>query len=137
MKISTKGRYALRAMIELASGEPGRPLLGRDIAAAQEIPLDYLEQIFVRLRRTKLVRTMRGAGGGYFLGKKPEDINALEIVEAAEGSLLPLDCLRNGGKCRRAKDCVARTLWQDAGKAMRQVLEDTTLADLRDRQAQL
>ena len=124
-------------MIELAMGEPGQPLLGRDIATAQDIPLDYLEQIFVRLRRTKLVRTMRGAGGGYFLGKKPEEISALEIVEAAEGSLLPLDCLRNGGKCDRAKECTARSLWEDAGKAMRQVLEATTLADLRDRQARL
>jgi Rrf2 family protein len=134
MKISTRGRYALRAMIELALRSSEEPLMVREIATAQIIPQDYLEQVLIVLRKAGLVRSIRGAGGGYLLNKTPEELNALEIIEAVEGSFQPLECIEAPTLCTRSAECVARDLWCEASEAMRSVLRNTTLAELRERQ---
>jgi Rrf2 family protein len=134
MKISTKGRYGLRAMIELGLREGNGPILVRDIAAAQGISEDYLEILLISLRKAGLVRSFRGASGGYTLARPAESINALEIIEAVEGSLLPLDCLNNSEICERSSTCAARDLWQESAEAMRFVLKATNLDTLCSRQ---
>jgi Rrf2 family protein len=134
MKLSTKGRYGLRAMIELSMRPTGEPVMVRDIAAAQVISEDYLELVLISLRRAGLVRSIRGASGGYQLAKSADDITALEITEAVEGPIGLVDCTREPELCCRSGECVAHELWSDASNAMRSVLQGTTLAQLRDRQ---
>ncbi len=134
MKLSTKGRYGLRAMLELALRASKDPVMVRDIAASQEIPEDYLEQVLLSLRKAGLVRSQRGSSGGYLLGRQAEEIAALEIVEAVEGPLALTQCLNDPETCSRSGACVARDLWMETTEAMLQVLRNTTLAVLRDRQ---
>lgn len=134
MKLSTKGRYGLRAMLELALRDSREPTMGRDIASAQAIPEDYLEQVLITLRKADLVRSIRGANGGYVLARPAEQITTLEIVEAMEGTLLPLECLYKPEVCERSSFCAANELWGEAAEAFRDVLRQTTLALLRDRQ---
>jgi Rrf2 family protein len=134
MRLSTKGRYAMRAMIELALREGDRPVMVREIAAAQEISEDYLEQVLIVLRRAGKVRSVRGAGGGYLLNVPAEKLTALEIVETVEGSLLPVDCIEIPKGCSRSEKCAARDLWCEASEAMRSILQKTTLAQLAKRQ---
>jgi Rrf2 family protein len=134
MKVSTKGRYALRAMIELALRESERPVMVREIAASQSISEDYLEQVLIVLRRAGKVRSIRGASGGYMLNVPVEKLTALEIVETVEGSLLPVDCMETPEGCPRAEKCAARELWCEAAEAMRAILRNTTLAQLAKRQ---
>jgi len=134
MKLSTRGRYGLRAMLEIALRESKEPVMGREIAFAQAIPEDYLEQVLTSLRKSGLVRSVRGANGGYSLAFPPEQVTTLEIVEALEGSLLPLECLQKPEVCERSSFCAANELWGEAAQAFREVLRRTTLAALRDRQ---
>ena len=134
MRISSKGRYGLRAMIELASQDGKGPVLLKDVAEAQGLPLGYLEQIISPLRKAGLVRSFRGARGGYQLARAPEQINALEIVEALEGPLAPLDCVTEPRACDRAPGCAARDLWCRLHRAMADTLSRTTLAQLVEEQ---
>jgi Rrf2 family transcriptional regulator, cysteine metabolism repressor len=134
MKVSTKGRYGLRAMLELSLRDAAEPTMVRDIAAAQEISEDYLELVLISLRKAGMVRSVRGASGGYFLARPPEKITALEIIEAVEGPLQLLECLQDEERCNRTQSCAARDLWCEASTAMRAVFVNTTLANLRDRQ---
>jgi len=134
IKPSTRARYAVRAMIELAIHEGSGPLQLREIAQAQRISVKYLEQLTIPLRRAGLLQAERGPQGGYELAKPAYDITAREIVEAVEGSLGVLECVRNSDSCERTLACAARRLWGRVSDAITAVLSDTTLADLREEQ---
>ena len=134
MKISTKGRYATRAMLDLALHYGKTPVLLKDISARQGISLRYLEQIVSPLIAAKLVNSTRGPKGGVSLAKPPRKIKVLDIIQVLEGPIAPVDCVENPGICTRAPSCAARDVWMDLAKAMYGVLESTTLQDLVERQ---
>ncbi len=131
MKISTKGDYGIRAMIELAHhyGEP-KPTQSGDIAARQGIPESYLEQLLTTLRRAGFVRSVRGPQGGHVLVRDPHALRLSEVIEALEGSILPIDCLEDSSTCSKAGGCAQREMWQAVRDAILGVLETTTVADL-------
>ena len=132
MKLSTKGRYGARAMLDLAlhTGNGKTPVLLRDIAERQDISDKYLEHIFTPLRQAGLVRGVRGAKGGYFLGKSPAKITLSEIVFALEGEISPVECLSNKSFCSRAEACVTKDIWQDLKKTIEKKLGSITLAEM-------
>lgn len=131
MKISTKGRYALRLMLDLAlHGGAGQPVSLRDVAARQQLSDKYLEQIVTPLAKAGLVRSVRGAGGGYLLNRKAEEYTVGEILRPLEGDLAPVECATNAGFCERCDECVTLELWQEIYQAVSSVVDRTTLADL-------
>lgn len=131
MRMPTKARYGLRAMLDLAMhGGHEHPVLLRDIAARQELSERYLEQVFIPLRHAGLVRSARGAKGGFMLSKPPHHIDILEIVEACIGDLSMVECVNSREFCARANDCAARIVWEEMTRSMREVLSGRTLADL-------
>ncbi len=131
MKISTKGRYALRLMIDLAIYGVDTYVPIKSISRRQDISEKYLEQIITQLSRAKLVKSARGAQGGYQLVKPAEDYTAGEILRAVEGSLAPVACLEPGHAiCERAQHCVTLELWKEIQDAVDQIVDRTTLADL-------
>ena len=134
MKISTKGRYALRLMLDLAvHGGEGQPVSLRDVARRQQLSDKYLEQIVTPLAKAGLVRSVRGAGGGYLLNRAPVDYTVGEILRPLEGDLAPVECATNSGFCERCDECVTVELWQEIYRAVSSVVDHTTLADLVDR----
>ena len=133
MKISTKGRYALRLMLDLALTGSDQPVPLRDIAQRQEISDKYLEQIVTQLGRGGLVRSVRGAGGGYLLTRAPADYTVGEILRVLEGSLAPVTCAEDSSCCGRADQCVAVEVWEEINRAVNSVVDHITLADLVDR----
>jgi len=131
MKISTKGRYALRLMVDLAEYNTGENISLKDVAARQEISFKYLEQIITMLNRAGLVRSVRGPQGGYHLAKKPEEYTVGEILRLTEGSLAPVSCLdEEENNCPRKEECATIELWQELYQAILGVVDHTTLADL-------
>jgi Rrf2 family protein len=134
LRPSTKARYALRAMIELALRQGERPVHLHDVGRAQRLSVKYLEQLMIPLRRAGLVRGERGSGGGYRLARPAEEITALEVFSAVEGGFDLLARVVTPTVCERSPTCVARRLWMDAGRAMGEVLARASLADLRDGQ---
>ena len=138
MKISTKGRYALRLMVDLAISEQTAPVSLKDVALRQGLSDKYLEQIVTPLARAGLVRSVRGAGGGYLLTRKPEDYTVGDILRPLEGDLAPVECATDAAYCERCGECVTLELWQEIHRAVSQVVDNTTLADLvaRARQKQ-
>lgn len=133
MKLSTRARYGMRAMLDLAEQDQGKLVLLKDIAERQEISKRYLEHMMTLLRNRGLIVAERGASGGYRLAKPPEEIPLVEIFEALEGEVAPVDCVRDTAVCRRWEDCAVRDLWCEMTNAMRVVLEGQTLADLKKR----
>ena len=134
MKISTKGRYALRLMVDLALNGGNGPVSLRDVAGRQQLSDKYLEQIVTPLARAGLVRSVRGAGGGYLLTRKPEEYTVGDILRPLEGDLAPVECATDAGFCERSCDCVTVELWQEIHRAVSAVVDGTTLADLAQRQ---
>jgi Rrf2 family protein len=135
MKISTKGRYALRLMLDLAVyGGNGTPVSLKDVAQRQGLSDKYLEQIVTPLSKAGLVRSVRGAGGGYLLTRPPEEYTVGDILRPLEGDLAPVECATDAGFCERCDECVTVELWQDIHRAVSQVVDRTTLADLIERQ---
>lgn len=134
MKISTKGRYALRLMADIAQQGSGEPVSLRDAARRQGLSDKYLEQIVTPLAKAGLVRSVRGAGGGYLLTRRPEEYSVGDILRPLEGDLAPVECATDGGYCEHSCDCVTVELWQDIHKAVSAVVDHTTLADLVERQ---
>lgn len=117
MKISTKGRYALRLMLDIALNSGGKAVSLRDVARRQEISDKYLEQIVTPLSRAGLVRSVRGAGGGYLLTREPKDYTVGEILRPLEGDLAPVECVSPGGCCERASPlCDHGGLGPDRGR---------------------
>lgn len=132
MMISTKGRYALRVMLDLADHDTGNYIPLKDIARRQEISVKYLENILASLSRADLVDAARGKGGGYRLAKPTEEYHTGEIIRLAEGSLATVACLKGDAKgCERAEHCRALPLWQGLDKVIVDYLNSYTLADLQ------
>ncbi len=133
MKISTKGRYGLRLMVDLAvhDGQGLIPL--KEIAVRQEISEKYLEQIMMHLNRSGLVRSVRGAQGGYTLAQPPAAITVGDVLRAMEGSLAPVECVAGDGPgCERSERCVTLVVWQKLKEAIDNVVDNITLADLSE-----
>ena len=137
MKISTRGRYALRLMLDLAVFSDGAPVSLRDVAKRQGISDKYLEQIVTPLSKAGRVRSVRGANGGYLLTRKPEEYTGGDILRPLEGDLAPVECATDSEFCQRCNECVTVALWQEIHKAVSQVVDNTTLADLVERQANM
>jgi len=136
MRLSTKGRYGLRALLDLALHRDEGSVLLRDIARRQEVSLPYLEHLIAPLIAGGLVKSTRGARGGVLLLKSPSDINLGEIIQLLEGSIAPVDCVNDPKLCHRSGSCVTRDIWIEMKMAMSQVLDSTTLQDLVERQRQ-
>ena len=134
MRISTSGRYALRAILDLALYNDKGPVLRSDIAARQEITADYIAQLFRRLTQKGLVRSVMGPGGGYVLGRAPAQITLGDIVRASEGPIGLVACVLPGGEvvCKRYETCVTRRVWARLSRSMEQFLDSITLQDLVD-----
>ena len=132
MKISTKGRYALRLMADIGAHDQSGCVSLRDVAARQEISVKYLENILASLSRANLVDATRGKGGGYRLCRPPKDYAAGEILRLAEGSLASVSCLRGEQKgCEKAGHCRALPLWEGLDQVIDQYLDSVSLADLQ------
>ena len=133
MMISTRGRYALRVMIDLAEQNSDGYVSLREIAQRQEISEKYLETIVRFLTQEGLVSGVRGKGGGYRLTRKPEEYTVGMILRLTEGSLSPVDCLDEGAEnCPRQESCVTFILWKQLDNAIRDVVDKVTLQDLVD-----
>lgn len=133
MRVSTKGRYGLRAMVDLAENEEGKAIPIREISERQNISEQYLEQLFATLRKAKLVKSVRGAHGGYMLNHAPEDITVADIITTLEGPIAPVDCVIEDDFCNYIDKCVIHGLWEELADVINEVIENMTLADLRDK----
>ena len=136
MKLSTKGRYGVRALLDLALHQGEGLILLKDIARRQEVSLPYLEHLITPLIAAGLVKSTRGARGGVVLFKPPSEIKLSEVVELLEGSIAPVECVNDPKVCHRSAFCVARDVWSEMKDAMSQVLDSTTIQDLVERQRQ-
>lgn len=130
MKISTKGRYALRLMLDLAINCTGEYISIKSIAARQNISEKYLEQIITQLNRAGYVRSVRGAQGGYMLAKDPSEYTVGMILRLMEGSLAPVNCAEGEEFCDRGSGCVTQEVWRKIQEAVEGVVDNITLADL-------
>lgn len=131
MKISTKGRYALRLMLDLASNDSGTPIRLKDVAKRQGISEKYLEQIISILNKAGFVRSVRGPHGGYSLSRTPADYTVGMILRLTEGSLCPVDCAaEENGSCDREDTCVTRMLWKKLDDAISSVVDHVSLEEL-------
>ena len=129
MKLTTKGRYAVTAMLDLALHGDQGPVSLADISARQEISLSYLEQLFSRLRRQKLVVSIRGPGGGYKLSRPAAELYIAEVVDAVSESLDTTRC-GNKGDCQNGEKCLTHHLWSDLSDQIHQFLSEISLGDL-------
>ncbi len=134
MKISTKGRYGTRALLEVALRQDDDMVRLKDIAEQQEIPLPYLERIIAPLVKAGFLASTRGPTGGVALGKHPAGIKISEVIEVLEGSMAPVACVDDPNTCSRADACATCDLWGEVKEAMEEVLEAVTLQDLVERQ---
>ena len=130
MKLSTRTRYGIRAIIELAQHEGKRPLQLKLIAERQGISVKYLEQLMSLLRASGFVRSIRGSKGGYILARAPEQVNLSEVFRCLEGPVTTAECTENEDYCERAADCAAREVWMKVEEAIQRVLKSISLADL-------
>jgi len=133
MKLSTRTRYAVRAIIELAQNGNNKPLQLKVIAQRQDISIKYLEQLMAVLRSAGFVRSVRGSKGGYVLAKAPNQIRMNEVLRRLEGSVATVECVENEDSCSRSADCAARYLWTQVENAIEKVLQSITLQDLVDK----
>ena len=131
MMISTKGRYALRVMIDLAEHNTGAYIPLKDIAARQEISQKYLESIVVILSKAGVLSGLHGKGGGYKLNRSPDQYTVGDILKLTEGSLAPVSCLETGeSPCRRAAECRTLPMWTKLNEIIKNYLDSVTIADL-------
>jgi Rrf2 family protein len=124
-------------MVDLAAQHSDDPVMLRKISERQDLSKKYLDNIFTSLRLAGLLRTVRGASGGYLLARDPAQITVAEVVKALEGSVSPVDCINHPELCERSHDCAARQLWSELERAMFRVLENRTLKDLVERHEEL
>ena len=130
MRISTKGSYAMEAMMAIASRQDDRAVSIREISERTGISDKYLEQIFLLLKESGLLRGTRGVGGGYFLSKRPEEINAGDILRATETSFSPVPCLADEDTCTMVSSCASRAVWSGLDATIRETTDHVTLRDL-------
>ena len=129
MRLTTKGRYAVTAMLDLSINANKGPVTLSDISKRQEISLSYLEQLFSKLRKRELVSSVRGPGGGYLLGRKDSDIDIAEIINAVSESLDSTKCLGKGD-CQGGEICLTHHLWEGLSGQIHNFLRNISLADL-------
>ena len=133
MKLSTRTRYGVRAILELAMSGNKSPLQLKIIAQRQDISVKYLEQLMVVLKAAGFVRSIRGSKGGYMLAKAPDQIELIDVFHCLEGTVITVECVENKDYCVRAADCAARDLWVKVQKAIEDVLKSVTLQDLANK----
>ncbi|MEF8787510.1 MAG: Rrf2 family transcriptional regulator [Planctomycetota bacterium] len=136
MKLSTRTKYGTRALVELALAEGDEVVSTRQVADEQDISFKYLEQIMSALRAGGLVNSRRGQNGGYTLSRRPEQINLLQVYRVLEGSTAPADCVDDPEDCPMGAECAPRETWVEIAESVREVLENTTLRDLKERHRQ-
>lgn len=134
MKLSTRGRYGTRALLDLALHQDEKPVLLKDIAEREQISVRYLEHLITPLIAGGIIRTTRGAKGGVSLAKPPEEIKLSEVIQLLEGSIAPVECVNSPEICTRSKSCVTRDIWGELTQAIDGILKSTTLQDLVERQ---
>jgi Rrf2 family protein len=134
MKVSMKGDYGVRALVELAHHYGEGPVQSAVIANRQSIPEPYLDQLLTSLRRAGFIRSVRGPQGGHALVRDPHDLRLSEAVVALEGSLAPIACLDDPNGCPKTANCCLRPVWQEIEAATMRVLESITIADLAERE---
>jgi Rrf2 family cysteine metabolism transcriptional repressor len=134
MKLSTRGRYGIRAILDLAGHRDEEPVLVKDISKRQEISVWYLQHLINPLIAGGLVRSTRGPGGGISLTKSPSEIKLSDVIQLLEGSLAPVECVDDPAVCPRSKLCVTRDTWVEIKKSIDAILESTTIQDLLERQ---
>ena len=134
MKLSTKGRYGTRALLELALHYEEGPIPLKDVAQSQQISLQYLDHIVTPLVASGIIRSTPGAKGGVWLARSPQEIKLSEVIGLLEGSIAPVECVNDPKYCSRSEMCVTRDIWSELKKVMNKVLESTTLQDLVERQ---
>lgn len=131
MKLSTKGRYGVKAMVDLAINYGEAPVSIKSIAERQKISELYLEQLFAPLRKAKLIKSVRGAQGGYILNKSPKDITVSDIIEVLEGPIEISSCIDNN-ECNNVGTCPTRLLWEKIKNSIDEVTNSITLQDMAD-----
>ena len=131
MKLTTRGRYAVTAMLDLAINGGSRPVSLADISGRQEISLSYLEQLFAKLRREQLVTSARGPGGGYRLARRGAEIFVAEIIDAVDESVDVTNC-QGKGNCHQGETCLTHHLWEDLSAQIHDFLSQISLGDLMD-----
>jgi len=132
MRLTTKGRYAVTAMLDLAMHSKADPVVLSDIALRQGISLSYLEQLFSKLRQNKLVKSIRGPGGGYLLNQSVSEISIADVIEAVDESIDSTRC-EDKGNCQDGQVCLTHHLWLDLGKHIHGFLHGITLLDLMNK----
>lgn len=137
MRLSTKARYAVRAMVELAIIYDGEPVKLKTIAEKQDLSIKYLEQVMNPLRVSGFVSTQKGSRGGYRLIKSPDQVTLYELIYSVEGSLAPVECVDNPKICDRVDSCVTRDVWGRMHQVVLRELQSVTLADLAEEQRKL
>ncbi len=130
LRLSTRGRYGLRALIEIARRGNNGPVHMGDIANNQEFSRKYLHALLTSLKEAGIVRSRRGARGGYLLAKEPSDIRMSDVFEALEGRLSIIDCLTEPHVCNRQTDCESHSLWKGLNDTLKQFLLNVTLQDV-------
>lgn len=133
MRLSTQSRYGVRAIFDIAYHSEGLETQVKNISRRQGISQRYLEQIFQKLKRAGIVRSKRGPSGGYFLGKKSEDITVGEVIRVTEGGIKPVLCVNpvdSTQPCERSGECVTQIVWNEAGKRLKDYFDSVTIKDL-------
>ncbi|AQQ72344.1 Cysteine metabolism repressor [Limihaloglobus sulfuriphilus] len=135
MKLSTRSRYGIRGMLELAISYGKGPVQIKSIADVEGISVKYLEQLISQLKAAGLVRSVRGPKGGYILAEEPAKITLFKVFQVLEGPVIPLECLdeSGGGSCDRVAECILRPVWKDLRDAVKGVLTKVTFQDLVDK----
>lgn len=136
MKLSTRTRYGLRALLELAENYGKGPLQLKAIAEHQKISVKYLEQLMAVLKSTGIVRSVRGPSGGYVLAKSPKEIKVSDCFNCLEGPVITTECVDDSSFCTRSTDCIAKGLWTDVQNTVMDLLQSITLHSLIDRARQ-
>jgi len=134
MRLSSRGKYGTRALLDLALHCDENPVPLKDIAQRQQISLQYLEHLITPLIAGGIIRSTRGPRGGVWLMRHPHEVRLSEVIQLLEGSVTPVECVDNPQTCSRSNQCVTRDIWGELKKAMVGVLESTTLQDLVERQ---
>ena len=130
MKISTKGRYGLRILIDLATHDPQKPRAIHDIAQSQQISEKYISRLVIDLRRARMIRSVRGFNGGFHLARSPKEITLLEVLEVMDGPLAIVGCVDKPEKCPRSGTCGVQGIWSGLNEQIRSLMRGITLEDI-------
>ena len=134
MKVSTKGDYGVRALVELAHHYGLGPVQSAEIASRQEVPEPYLDQLLTTLRRAGFIRSVRGPQGGHALIPEPAELKLSDVMVALEGSLAPIACVDDPDACTRTGGCIQREVWERVRDATLEILESVSIGDLAEKE---